>query len=110
MSDQRDYLSDMLASYYRGCGWSVTHAEDGTVRARGLGGVTWIGLPVIGADLANPGFADALRSLSEERMPSGELCPLELLPDPACEGGLRDLLDELRLSGRGHVEIYASAA
>lgn len=110
MNEHRDRLADLLASYYRGCGWSVTRADDGTVRARGLGGVTWIGLPVVGDDLADPGFAEALRALSEERMPTGELCPLELLPDAGCADELRGLLDELRLSDRGHVEVYALAA
>ncbi len=110
MNEQRDRLAELLASYYRDCGWSVTRSDDGAVRACGVGGVTWIGLPVVGDDLANPGFADVLRALSEERMPTGELCPLEILPDAACAKELRGLLGELRLSDRGHVEVYALAA
>ncbi len=42
-------------------------------------------------------------------MQSGELCPLELLPDDACADGLRALLGDLRLGERGHVEVYALA-
>lgn len=110
MSVDREQLMSLFEDYYRSCGWSTTRADDGTVRARGLGGVTWIGLPVVAGDLADPGFAEALRALSEERMPTGELCPLELLPAAACAGELRGLLAELRLSERGHVEVYALAA
>jgi hypothetical protein len=110
MAGARQQLAGLLEEYYRGCGWSVTRAEDGTVRARGLGGVTWIGLPVVGDDLADPAFSEALRTLSEERMPTGELCPLELLPDAGCADELRGLLAELRLSDRGHVGVYSLAA
>lgn len=110
MSVDREQLTSLFEDYYRGCGWSTTRGGDMTVRARGLGGVTWIGLPVVGADLADPGFAETLRALSEEGMPTGERCPLELLPDAACADELRDLLAELRLSERGHVEVYALAA
>jgi len=110
MHDVRLQLTDLLETYYRGCGWTVERHDDGTVRAKGLGGVTWIGLPVVADDLANPGFADTLRVLGDERMPTGELCPFELLPDAKCADGLRALLVELRLAERGHVEVYAVAA
>lgn len=108
--DLRSNLTALLASHYRGCGWTVTQAGDGTVRARGLGGVTWIGRPVLREDLDDPAFPDELRALSNERMPSGELCPLELLPGADCAAALQEMLDELRLSGRGHVEVYSIAA
>ena len=110
MDVERERLTAIIEDYYRGCGWSVTRGAGGTVRAHGMGGVTWIGLPVCEADLADAGFADLLRELSEERMPTGERCPLELLPEEECADGLRGLLEELRLSDRGHVEVYALAA
>jgi len=110
MAIDREQLTLLFEDYYRGCGWPVSRASDGTIRARGLGGVTWIGLPVVSDDLADPGFGDVLQALSEERMPTGERCPLELLPDEACASELRGLLDTLRLSDRGHVEVYSLAA
>jgi len=42
--------------------------------------VTWIGLPVSAEDLDDAGFEARLVELGGERMPTGELCPLELLP------------------------------
>lgn len=108
--DQRQHLANLLEGYYRGAGWSVERRPDGTVRAKGLGGVTWIGLPVVASDLKNPRFSDALLGLSEERMPTGERCPLELLPDPGCTDELQSLLTTLHLADRGHVEVYAVAA
>ena len=99
-----------MERYYCDCGWKVMPADDGTVRATGVGGVTWIGLPVVPDDLADPDFARRLRALSDERMPTGQLCPLELLPAEECADELRTLLDELRLHKRGHVEVYAVAA
>ena len=70
-------------------------ADDGTVRATGVGGVTWIGLPVVPDDLADPDFARRLRALSDERMPTGQLCPLELLPAEECADELRTRVLEL---------------
>lgn len=110
MCEQREELRAKLDAYYRACGWNVTSAGDGTVRATGLGGVTWIGLAVVADDLEDPAFARRLEALSDERMPTGQLCPLELLPAEECAEGLRALLDELRLRERGHVEVYAVAA
>lgn len=106
----RRHLADLLEDYYRGCGWLAERRDDGTVRATGIGGVTWIGLPVVAHDLDDPGFAATLRALGEERMPTGELCPLELLPDEMCADDLRALLGELHLADRGHVEVYSVAA
>jgi hypothetical protein len=110
MDASRADLLTHLEAYYRDCGWKVERADDGTVRASGLGGVTWIGLPVTSADLADPSFAGRLAELAEERMPTGELCPLELLPSPDCSDELRQVLVDLRLGGRGHVEVYSLAA
>ena len=110
MHADREHLTQLIEEYYRGCGWQPNREADGTIRARGLGGVTWIGLPVLAEDIASPGFGNRLGGLSEERMPTGERCPLELLPHETCAAELRDLLDELRLSDRGHVELYALAA
>lgn len=103
-------LRKALESYYRSCGWTVEHAVDGTVRAAGIGGVTWIGLPVVAADLVSEGFEAQLLELSDQRMPKGALCPLELLPAEDCADDLRAVLDRLRLTNRGHVEIYSLAA
>ena len=111
MGGRRQELLDELERHYRGCGWKAERADDGTVRAAGPGGVTWIGLPVVPEDLADEGLADRLRALSDERMPGGrELCPLEILPDPACADEVLRLLDGLRLRERGHVEVYSLAA
>ncbi len=110
MSETRVRLAEVLERYYRGCGFAVERHDDGSVRARGVGGVTWIGLPVIADDLADEAFASRLLDLSEERMPQGERCPLELLPAEECADELRALLAELRLERRGHVEIYSLAA
>lgn len=109
--ERRRELTALLERHYRGAGWKVEHREDGTVRAAGLDGVTWIGLPVTVEDLGEPGFGERLLALAGTYMPDGRaLCPLDLLPEPACAGELRDLLDELRLRDRGHVEIYSLAA
>jgi len=40
-------------------------------------------------DLDDPGFDERLLALSAERMPTGELCPLELLPSADCVDRLR---------------------
>ena len=108
--EERQRLTDLLVAYYKRAGWVVDRRPDGTVRAKGLGGVTWIGLPVVAGDLIDPTFADALRTLGDERMPTGELCPLELLPAEGYADDLRALLAELRLADRGHVEVYSVAA
>jgi len=110
MADTKMQLRDALESYYRGCGWKVERAADGTVRASGIGGVTWIGLPVVAGDLVAEGFEDRLVELAEQRMPQGALCPLELLPAEDCADDLRIMLARLRLSERGHVEVYSLAA
>ena len=108
--NEKSELCEALASYYRGCGWKVEHASDGTIRASGIGGVTWIGLPVVAADLTEEGFGERLLELAEQRMPQGALCPLELLPAEDCADELRAMLARLRLSERGHVEVYSLAA
>ena len=107
---ERHELRKLLASYYRSCGWKVEDAPDGTVRASGIGGVTWIGMPVVADDLADDSFPGRLVELAEQRMPYGALCPLELLPAEDCADDLRALLTRLRLSERGHVEVYSLAA
>jgi hypothetical protein len=107
---EKPELRKALESYYRSCGWKVEHAGDGTVRASGIGGVTWIGLPVVAADLASDGFEAQLLELADQRMPQGPLCPLELLPADDCADDLHALLARLRLSNRGHVEVYSLAA
>ena len=110
MSERKRELIGRLEAYYRGFGWRVERAEDGTVRAAGPGGVTWIGLAVVPEDLVAAGFETRLLVLSEQRMPHGELCPLELLPADDRAGDLRLVLERLRLSERGHVGVYSLAA
>lgn len=110
MSVRRQELQKLLERHYRSCGWQVALADDGTVRAVGVGGVTWIGLPVVPEDLDDADFEARLLFLSRERMPQGELCPLELLPDEGCADEVRDVLERLRLRERGHVEVYSLAA
>jgi hypothetical protein len=107
---RRQELSALLARHYAARGWAVEHGADGTVRATGVGGVTWIGLPVVPEDLDDPAFTSRLLMLSDERMPRGELCPLEVLPDEGCTDDVRALLAHLRLRDRGHVEVYSLAA
>jgi hypothetical protein len=109
MESRRQELLDELERYYKGCGWKVERVGDGTVRAEGVGGVTWIGLAVVGDDLAEEGFADRLVELSDMRMgKDGPRCPFELLPDADCAGEVRSLLERLRLSER--VSLYSLAA
>jgi len=110
MTNERQQLTAALERYYKSCGFPVDVHEDGSVRARGIGGVTWIGLAVLPDDLVDSSFGDRLLALADERMPAGERCPLELLPAEECADDLRALLAELRLERRGHVEVYSLAA
>ena len=109
MESRRQELLDELERYYRGCGWKVERAGDGTVRAAGTGGVTWIGMAVVKTDLGEEGFAERLVELSGVQMDqNGPRCPFELLPDPDCAGALSSLLSELRLAEC--VSVYSLAA
>lgn len=109
MDERRKHLLEQLERYYRGCGWKVEHAPDGTVRAAGTGGVTWIGMAVVDDDLADESFPERLLELSDVRMPDdGARCPFELLPDAACADGVVSLLERLRLAER--VTVYSVAA
>jgi hypothetical protein len=109
MSADRVVLADLIERHYRSQGWPVERLADGTVRARGIGGVPWIGLPVVAADLEDEGFEARLRALGEERTPEGRLCPLELLPDPDCRDDLKAVLRRLDLHDRGHIDVYSVA-
>lgn len=109
MSARKQELLGHLEAYYRGCGWPVEQAEDGTLRARGSGGVTWIGMAVAAEDLGDPGFPGRLIGLSDVRMPhTGERCPLEVLPAEECAGEVRALLASLGLADL--VSVYSLAA
>jgi hypothetical protein len=111
MEAKRQELATQLEAYYRSCGWKVRRADDGTVRADGPGGVTWIGLPVVSDDLASGELDERLIELSEQRMPSGgAICPFELLPAEDCADELRAALTRLRLDVRGNVAVYSLAA
>jgi hypothetical protein len=109
VAERRRELLDELERYYRSCGWPVERADGETVRAIGVGGVTWIGMAVVQDDLASAAFSDRLLELSNQRMwGDGRRCPLELLPEPECAGELQELLVRLRLSER--VPVYSLAA
>lgn len=111
MTSDRDDLIARLERHYRSQGWSSEHVEDGTLRANGPGGVTWIGATVLDDDLSSERLPAKLVELSEQRMPDGgELCPLDLLAPPECESELRSLLDRIGLSRRPHVSVYSLAA
>lgn len=105
----RDELIAALEEYYRSCGLRPERASDGTVRARGFGGVTWIGLPVAAEDVDDAGFEARLVELGAQRMPTGELCPLELLPAPDCAERLYAILERVGLGERGNVQLYTAA-
>ncbi len=109
MESRRQQLLDVLERYYRSCGWRAERGDDGTVRAAGPGGVTWIGMAVVPEDLGTEEFERRLLALSDERMPQGALCPLELLPAEECNHELRATLARLRLAERGHVAVYSLA-
>jgi hypothetical protein len=109
MSERKQELLGHLERYYRGCGWPVERADDGTVRATGAGGVTWIGMAVVAGDLDAEDFEQRVVELSDVRMgKDGARCPFELLPDEACADDVRSLLDRLRLTER--VSVYSIAA
>jgi hypothetical protein len=110
VDDGKRELVEQLERYYAGCGWSVRRDADGTVRASGPGGVTWIGLAVSQQDLSDPAFEGRLLELSSERMAAGQLCPLELLPASDCALELEARLERLGLSSRPHVAVYSLAA
>ncbi|CAN5281589.1 hypothetical protein BH20ACT13_BH20ACT13_19490 [soil metagenome] len=109
MSVTRDELIAALEEYYRSCGLRPERASDGTVRARGFGGVTWIGLPVAAEDVDDAGFEARLVELGAQRMPTGELCPLELLPAPDCAERLYAILERVGLGEHGNVQLYTAA-
>ena len=109
MSVTRDELIAALEEYYRSCGLRPERAPDGTVRARGFGGVTWIGLPVAAEDVDDAGFEARLVELGAQRMPTGEPCPLELLPAPDCAERLYAILERVGLGEHGNVQLYAAA-
>lgn len=107
MEARKQELLGELERYYRSCGWKVERADDGTVRAAGTGGVTWIGMAVVATDIDET-FGPRLVELSDVREDDGSRCPFELLPDPECAGTVQSLLAELRLTDR--VSVYALAA
>lgn len=103
-------LLDRLSAHYRSSGWKVERAEDGTLRAAGPGGVTWVGTAVRPDDVASDELEDRLTKLADQRMPqSGELCPLDVVVAEDAESGLRGLLDRTGLSARPHVSVYSLA-
>jgi len=111
MGDERRELTKQLESYYRDSGWPVKTGDDGTLRATGPHGVTWISRAVVREDLESEEFEAQIVDLADRRMPEGgELCPLELLPAPDCAEELQSLLDRAGLARCTHVAVYSLAA
>lgn len=111
MESVRRELIEKLEAHYRGSGWTVKRAADGTLFANGPGGVTWIGAAIVSADLEDEATAERLREMAEQRMESGgELCPLELLPSPDCEQELKALLSRIGIADRSNVDVYSLAS
>lgn len=111
MDSVRRELLEKLEIHYRGSGWSVKRAGDGTLYANGPGGVTWIGAAITPEDLEDDGVEERLRSMADRRMEGGgELCPLELLPSSDCTEDLRALLGRIGLADRSNVAVYSLAS
>lgn len=110
MEARREELIELLLSHYRGHGWPVERAADGTLHASGPGGVTWLGTALVATDLESEQIEARLIELSEQRMPrGGELCPLDLVAASECEDEVRGVLDRLGLSHQPHVSLYSLA-
>ncbi len=112
MNEARHALASQLEAYYQSCGWRVRRADDGTLEADGPGGVTWYGAAIVAEDVHGTDALDAwLVELANRRMlGGGELCPLDLLPDPEAEAGLREALERTKLNHRPHVSVYELSA
>ena len=111
MATEREQLVEVLRARYKRNGWTVTEAADGALHATGLGGVTWIGQVLTADDLRDQAIEERILEMAWRRMPAGgELCPLDLLPDPSCEAEVHELLDRIGLGDRPHVTVYARAA
>lgn len=111
METLRRELQKKLEDHYRGSGWTVKRASDGTVYASGPGGVTWIGAAITAADLEDESTGERLREMAERRMEGGgELCPLELLPSADCAQELKSLLHRIGIADRSNVAVYSLAS
>lgn len=110
MTDARDALLSQLERHYREQGWRVGCDGDGVLVATGPGGVSWHGMAVVADDLVDDAIGPRLVDLTQRRMPvTGELFPVDLLPDPACADDLEALLERLPIRRR-HVSVYALVA
>ena len=110
MSEQREELTQLLRSHYRGSGWNVAE-EDGRLEAVGPHGVKWIGRAVTDEDLRSETFEAEIVDLADSRMPEGnELRPLDLLPADDAREGLEELLKRTGLAGCTHISVYSIAA
>ena len=111
VSADRNALLARLEEHYRLHGWPVRREDDGTLRASGPGGVTWIGSALVREDVVAESLDEKLTQLADTRMPvGGELCPVDLLAAEDCEEQVRAALNRLRLDERPHVSLYSSAA
>jgi len=109
MSEQRQELIEKLESHYRASGWKVARVDD-VLEAVGPHGVKWIGRAVVPEDLEDEEFEAEIVELADRRMPEGELCPLDLLPDEQIAGEVRELLRRTGLDRHTHVSVYSLAA
>ncbi len=98
----------LIANYERR-GWRQVEpvGDDGVVSVAGPGGVTFHGRAVIGEEIPTPEFAGLLKRLAATRMPTGQLCPLDLMPEPEAGDELRRLLRDLHLDRLGHISVYS---
>lgn len=111
VDERREELTQALERLYRNGGmWGTPRREpDGTVRVEDVGGVTWIGIAVLPEDVHDEGFRSRLLQISGKTMPDSHWrCPVELMPDPACQHELERVLRELRLEDA--VDVYQTAA
>lgn len=104
----RDAAHEALVANYERLGWKQVEpiGDDSVVAVAGPGGVTFHGRAVGLDDIANPEFAATLKRLSATRMPTGQLCPLDLMPSGDAAAALRSLLREMHIDRLGHVSIY----
>lgn len=108
MDEERADLTSQLEAHYRRAGWVVNPgAEPDTLEATGPGGVDWVGTALLGAELDSPHMEERLRRLADRRMPSGEICPLDLVTSASDRAGVDDLLRRLRLGHLRHISVYS---
>lgn len=103
------FAHDALIANYERLGWPQVEpiGDDGVVAVAGPGGVTFHGRAVRPVDIDDPEFKALVKRLAATRMPTGQLCPLDLMPEPAARERLKELLGELHLEREGHISVYS---